>query len=226
MKYKPPIISIIVPAKDQEKYIGRCIRSLLSQSLSKEFYEIIVIDDGSKDKTVYALELFKKDITIIKNKKNLGLPKALNIGIKKSKATFIVRVDSDDYVNRDFLLILLKFLRLNNYMDAVGCDYYLVNDNEKILKRVDCSKNPIACGIMFKTHQLIDIGMYDEDFLVNEEKDLRIRFLKKYKIGRVELPLYRYRKHSNSLTSNKARSKKFDKKLKIKHAKKSKKISK
>ena len=128
MKYKPPIISIIVPAKDQEKYIGRCIRSLLSQSLSKEFYEIIVIDDGSKDKTVYALELFKKDITIIKNKKNLGLPKALNIGIKKSKATFIVRVDSDDYVNRDFLLILLKFLRLNNYMDAVGCDYYLVNE--------------------------------------------------------------------------------------------------
>jgi len=66
--------------------------------------------------------------------------------------------------------------------------------------------------------------MYDEDFLVNEEKDLRIRFLKKYKIGRVELPLYRYRKHSNSLTSNKARSKKFDKKLKIKHEKKSKKI--
>ena len=65
--------------------------------------------------------------------------------------------------------------------------------------------------------------MYDEDFLVNEEKDLRIRFLK-YKIGRIELPLYRYRKHSNSLTSNKARSKKFDKKLKIKHAKKNKKI--
>jgi glycosyltransferase involved in cell wall biosynthesis len=220
MKKKTPIISVIIPVKDQEKYIGRCIRSILSQSLSSELYEVIVIDDGSKDKTAYALELFKKEIIIIKNKQNLGLPKALNIGIKKSKGTFIVRVDSDDYVNEDFLLILLKFLRLNNYVDAVACDYYLINDNEKILKRVNCSKSPIACGILFKSHQLIDIGMYDEDFLVNEEKDLRIRFLRKYKIARLELPLYRYRKHSNSLTTDNKKIKTFNKKLKIKHAKK------
>ena len=55
-----PKISIIVPAYNQEKYIGRCIRSLLSQSLSKNKFEIIVINDGSKDKTEQALKLFKK----------------------------------------------------------------------------------------------------------------------------------------------------------------------
>ena len=65
-----PIISVIVPVYNQ-KYIGRCIRSLLSQSLEK-FYEIIVVNDGSKDKTDQALSLFKRDINIIKNKKNLG----------------------------------------------------------------------------------------------------------------------------------------------------------
>ena len=68
-----PIISVIVPFYNQKKYIGRCIRSLLSQSLEKNFYEIIVVNDGSKDKTDQALSLFKRDINIIKNKKNLGL---------------------------------------------------------------------------------------------------------------------------------------------------------
>ena len=47
--------------------------------------------------------------------------------------------------------------------------------------------------IPFKTHHLIDIGLYDENFLINEEKDLRIRFKNKYSIDRISLPLYRYR---------------------------------
>jgi len=220
MRKKPPLISVIIPVKDQEKYIGRCIRSILSQSLHRDDFEVIVINDGSKDKTGYALSLFKKEIRIIKNKKTLGLPSALNIGIRNSRAPFLVRIDSDDYVNKDFLLILLKFLRLNNYMDAVACDYFLVDDNEKILRRVNCFKEPIACGIMFKTHQLIGIGMYDEKFLINEEKDLRIRFLKKYKLGRIELPLYRYRRHQKNLTRDKKQLKNFYIQLRRKHAKK------
>ena len=128
-----PKISIIVPAYNQEKYIGRCIRSLLSQSLSKNKFEIIVINDGSKDKTEQALKLLKKEILIIKNKKNLGLPKSLNLGIKQARGNFIIRVDSDDYVNRDFLSIVLKFANLNPDTDAFACDYYLVDDNEKII---------------------------------------------------------------------------------------------
>ena len=51
-----PIISVIVPVYNQKKYIGRCIRSLLSQSLDKNLYEIIVINDGSKDTTAQALK--------------------------------------------------------------------------------------------------------------------------------------------------------------------------
>ena len=52
-------ISVLVPIFNQEKYIGRCLRSLLSQSYSKDLYEIIVINDGSIDRTSYALNLFK-----------------------------------------------------------------------------------------------------------------------------------------------------------------------
>ncbi len=215
-----PIISVIVPVYNQKKYIGRCIRSLLSQSLEKNFYEIIVVNDGSKDRTDQALSLFKKDIIIINNKKNLGLPKSLNLGIKKAKGNYIIRVDSDDYVNQDFLSIILKFSRLNPESDAFACDYYLVNDKEKIIKKINCLKKPIACGILFKTHHLIDIGLYDEKFLINEEKDLRIRFKKKYTIDRIALPLYRYRQHENSLTKNKIKKKNYDLKLKKKYAQK------
>jgi glycosyltransferase involved in cell wall biosynthesis len=215
-----PIISIIVPTYNQEKYISRCIRSLLSQSLKKELFEIIVVNDGSKDKTEEVLKNFKKDIIIVKNKKNLGLPKSLNLAIKKAKSNYIIRVDSDDYVNEEFLSIIIKFVQLNPEIDAFACDYYMVDDNEKIIKRVNCQKKPIACGIIFKIHHLIDIGLYDEKFLINEEKDLRIRFKKKYSIDRIALPLYRYRQHKKSLTRNKLRKKNYDLRLIQKHEKK------
>ena len=90
---------------------------------------------------------------------------------------------------------------------------------KKLLKN-KLFKKPIACGILFKTHHLIDIGLYDEKFLINEEKDLRIRFKKKYTIDRIALPLYRYRQHENSLTKNKLKKKNFDLKLKRKYAQK------
>ena len=212
-------VSVIVPVYNQEKYIGRCIRSLIGQNFPKNDYEIIVIDDGSNDKTSYVLESFKNEITIIKNNKNKGLPYSLNRGIKKTKSKYIVRVDSDDYVNEDFLKFLIIHLDQNNYMDAIACDYLLVNDMEDIISRENCLQNSIACGILFRKDQLIDIGLYDEKFLINEEKDLRIRFLKKYNIHRVELPLYRYRMHKNNMTKNSKKVKFHNEKLSRKHAK-------
>lgn len=62
--------------------------------------------------------------------------------------------------------------------------------------------DPIACGIMFRVEHVIDIGLYDEDFLSREDEDLRLRFLKKYQIERIKLPLYRYRKHENNMTND------------------------
>lgn len=199
---KIPDISVLVPVHNQEKYIGRCLRSLLSQNYPRDSFEIIAIDDGSSDRTPYALELFKDEITLIHNENNMGLPASLNRGIRASVSPYIVRVDSDDYVNAEFLNLLSMFLSDNRYMDAIACDYLLVDDHEEVLARKNCIEDPIACGIMFRTEQLIDIGLYDESFMLHEERDLRIRFLQKYAIHRLELPLYRYRRHDNNITSN------------------------
>jgi hypothetical protein len=98
-------------------------------------------------------------------------------------------------------------------MDAIACDYYLIDKNEKILQRVNCLEKPIGCGIIFKTDQIVKLGMYDKDFLLHEDKDLRKRFLKKFNIFRLELPLYRYRQHETNITKNKILDKRFKKKL-------------
>ena len=165
-------------------------------------YEIIVINDGSSDRTPYALELFYDAIHIITNESNLGLPASINRGIMAAKAQYVVRVDADDYVNTNFLNFLYYFLDQNPDLDAVACDYWLFNDNEEWLERIDCSRRPIACGILFRKQQLIDIGMYDESFRCHEDRDLRIRFEKKHTITRLQLPLYRYRRHEANLTNN------------------------
>jgi len=211
------MISVIVPVFNEERFIGRAIRSLLNQTLPDSEYEIIVINDGSHDRTEYALQLFKEDITIISNDKTLGLPGALNRGIHKARGKFIVRVDGDDYVSSDYLSILYRFLECNTYMDAVACDYFLVNDQEEIIGRGNCLTQPIGCGIMFRTEHLIEIGLYDPKFLMHEDRDLRIRFEEKYRIHRVELPMYRYRRHHGNMTNNMDHWGQFDQQLTKKH---------
>lgn len=212
-----PSVSIIVAAYNEEKYIGRCIRSILNQTLPRNEFEIIVVNDGSQDRTQYALELFGSEIRVFENGERQGLPSCLNRGIRHAQGQFIVRLDGDDYVHSDYLHILRLFLRLNPYMDAVACDYILVDDKEDIIERKSCMEEPLGCGIMFRIEQLIDIGLYDTEFRWHEDKELRARFLKKYQIHRLELPLYRYRRHQNNMTNDICSMESYKEKLILKH---------
>jgi glycosyltransferase involved in cell wall biosynthesis len=212
-----PIVTVIVAAWNQERYIGRCLRSLLAQNFPRTDYEILVVDDGSSDRTSYALELFKDELLIISNETNVGLPASLNRAIHKVRSPFFVRVDADDFVSRNFLPFLYNFVAQNKYMDAVACDYNIVDDQGEFLNRKNCMDDPIACGIIFRTDQIIDLGLYDENFLIHEERDLRIRFKQKHKIFRLELPLYRYRRHSSNMTNDEKEMELHMKNLKAKH---------
>jgi glycosyltransferase involved in cell wall biosynthesis len=201
-----PKVSVIVAAFNQERFIGRCLRSLLHQTMPPDDYEIIVINDGSTDRTAYALSLFcgprESSLRVITHDINKGLPTAINQGIHAARAPYIVRVDSDDFVNMNFLKFLHYYLEVNRYADAVACDYLLLDDEERVLGRGNCAEDPIACGILFRRSHLIEIGLYDKSFRLHEEREMRIRFEKKYKIYRLELPLYRYRRHDDNITNN------------------------
>ena len=214
------VTSVLITTYNVEKYIGRAIRSALNQSVDRGTCEIIVINDGSTDRTRFALEVFEDEIRLFHNETRIGLPASLNRGIRNAKGQFIVRIDGDDYVHRDFIKILELHLRLNQDIDAVACDYLEVSDDEKVRIRNNCMERPIACGILFRIEHLIDIGMYDENFLCLEDEDLRIRFLKKYNIERVRLPLYRYRRHTNNMTNSEKRTEYFRELLTLKHQEK------
>ena len=196
------LVSVIVAAHDEERYVGRCIRSLLAQRFPREKFDIIVVDDGSTDRTAAILTTFGDDITVLRNDTNVGLPASLNRAITSTHSKFIVRVDADDYVNSSFLDVLYMYLADNPQFDAVSCDYLLVDDREEILQRGDASKDPIACGIMFRSADVHTLGLYDESFLAHEDLEFRHRYLSRHSIYRVPVALYRYRRHDTNMTND------------------------
>lgn len=210
-------VSVIIPTYNRQKWIGRAIRSVLEQDWSRENFEIIVINDGSADHTKDVFGAFGNSIKVINLPENKGLPYACNAGIKSAQGRFLVRVDDDDYVHPDFIKTLYNFLALNDHFDAVACDYLMVTEEEKMIERLNVTTHPIACGIMFRKDNLVDIGLYDEQFLYLEDEDLRVRYLKKYKIYRLELPLYRYTKHQGNMTKNEEQVSHYKKILAMKH---------
>ena len=210
-------ISIIIPVYNGERFIQRAIRSIVDQNFPRKQFEIIVVDDGSTDNTSDIIQPFKDTIGIMRHEKNMGLAASRNTGIKAARGQYVVNLDADDYLHQDFLYIEIMFLSLNEDFDAVSCDYFIVDEHEKHLERRNATEYPIACGIMFRMEQLIDIGLYSENFLVREEEDLRQRFLNKYRIHHIPLPLYRYRKHDDNITNNQELMKEYKKKFHEKH---------
>ncbi|MDC3053353.1 glycosyltransferase family 2 protein [Candidatus Pelagibacter sp.] len=203
-------ISVIVPVYNSEKYIGRCLRSLHKQNVNKKNFEIIIINDSSKDNSIVEIKKYKTtNIKIINNEKNLGLPASLNIGIKAATGSLIVRVDSDDWVHEEFLNIMSTFLSLNKKIDSVACDYTMTDDKENPIIEKNCIKFPIGCGIMFRLQHLLEMGLYDEKFIYAEEKALRKKYLRNYSITRIPISLYRYRQHSKNRSKNKKLVKKY-----------------
>ena len=192
-------ISVIVTNYDYEKWLRRCIRSLVNQSFDN--YEIIIIDDCSTDNSRNIL-LEYQDVDKIKlvfNKSNVGVGCSSTIGAKKAVGKYIVRVDADDYVHNDFLKCLYLWASFNN-SHAVACDYQEVNFNEDVLNTKSQDKNPLACGILYRTDLLEYLCYWDEKLRINEDVDMIKRFKKEFKLEYINIPLYRYFKHGESMT--------------------------
>jgi len=199
----PPLVktSVIVTNYNYGFYLDRCLRSLINQSATD--YNIIVVNDASDDYSSLILDYWERDpkLHIIRNDQNIGLGPCCNKGILSSRSRYVIRVDADDFVCSDYVLLLSSFLDHSPTFDAVACDYYKVTRDNKH-EIIDAMKEPIACGIMFRKEVLFDIGLYTEDPTAREDIDLRDRFdLGKFKMGHIQAPLYRYNLHGNSMTN-------------------------
>lgn len=103
-------VSIIVPVYNVEKYLQRCIESILTQTETD--FELLLIDDGSKDKSGLMCDDYAqkdKRVNVI-HKENGGVSSARNLGIEKANGEWMCFIDADDYVRQDFLSNIQQYL--------------------------------------------------------------------------------------------------------------------
>lgn len=188
------MVSVIIPVRNEEKYISTCIESVLKQDFSKENMELILIDGCSEDKTVEIINNFKENYNFIKVYENLQktVQHALNIGIKNARGEYIVRMDAhseyaDDYIS--------KCVELLDKTGAENVGGPMIAKGKTPLQRVVAAAyhSPFALGGgkfhdenyegyadtvylgAFKRETLLALNMYDERFPRNEDDDLNFR---------------------------------------------------
>ena len=114
MDNKTPLISVIVPAYNSEKFVGKCIESI--QNNTYQNIEIIIINDGSKDNTAAVVSEYAKadPRVVLINKENGGVSKARNTGIDVATGEYIAFLDSDDCYMEHFLEMMVELSRKTN----------------------------------------------------------------------------------------------------------------
>ncbi|ETB63551.1 TPA: hypothetical protein DIC38_03600 [Candidatus Nomurabacteria bacterium] len=213
-----PKISIIIPTYNGEKYIQKAIESVLNQTF-KDF-EVIVVDDFSKDNTVSVIEeLQKKDerIKIICLNENSGGPaKPKNEGFKIAKGEYVAYLDQDDEWLKEKLEEQIKFFEdsKDKNLGLVYCGGNLVDEDNKcfsqyIPKMKDnpfpemLLRNPIYSNssVLIKREVIERVGERDENMKYSEDFDMWIRVAKSgYGIGVISKPLFNYFFHKNNVT--------------------------
>jgi len=190
-KYKVSVIIVCHP-KYQE-HLRNALQSLNHQTIKN--FEIILVLNGYKElKRIRA----DHDLTIIRTD-DTNLATACNAGINKSTGEYIIRLDADDKFHPDILKLELDLI--NNY-DAIYCDFYRTEDGE-ITEIMEHHTLEHACGVLYKREVFDKLKGYDESLEYQESFDFWLRFFKAgYKATRIKHPLYFYRKHQGSMSTN------------------------
>ena len=133
-------ISVIVAVYNTEKYLDRCIESLLNQTYKN--MELVIVEDCSTDSSRKLLKKYKenKNIKVFYNMENRGLSYSRNYGLKKSTGDFIGYIDSDDYVEPDYYEKLMSSIK-DNKSDIAICDIKLVDEQTNKIQRCKCYAN-------------------------------------------------------------------------------------
>lgn len=129
-------VTLIVPVYNSEKYIGKCLDSILNQTY--ENFEILVVNDGSKDNSQKIIEEYQTkypDKIVAINQENKGVSKTRNESIKKANGDYIMFIDNDDFLDSDYIETFVTEAEKGDY-DAVLGGYRRPNENGKIVKEM------------------------------------------------------------------------------------------
>ncbi|MDP6543336.1 MAG: glycosyltransferase [Phycisphaerae bacterium] len=207
-------VTVYIPTYNYGQYLAQAVDSVLAQTLGD--WELIVINDGSTDNTSEVLDAYRDNPQIrIIDQENKGLNVTNNIALRLARGEYITRLDGDDYMDENLLMILSSALDTKPEVALVYPDYYHVDSDgevieivrrEKIDDEVQLLDLPAhgACT-MFRKDLLREIGGYIEDFSCQDGYELWLRFIRKHKPFNVNLPLFYYRRHGSNLTEDTAR---------------------
>ena len=185
-----PALTFLVPAYNEEKNIGKCLNGLLSLDYPKDKLKIIVINDGSKDRTGQIAESFKKFGVMVLNKENGGKAVALNYGMDYVKTDLVGCMDADSVPERDYLKIMMRHFRdpevaavtsaiKVNAMDSFfrrmqWAEYLITLGFRKLFSFLDCQFTIPGAGGIYKTNVLRKIGLFAPNN-ITEDMEIALR---------------------------------------------------
>ena len=212
-------VSIIIPVYNAAKYLAQCLDSVIDQTISS--FEIIVINDGSTDKSYEILKEYKEKFPklIVINQENCGVSQARNTAVMMASGEYVGFVDSDDFIKRAMYEKMYKAAKQGN-CDIVICNYILYNgvDHQKVVKEID-KDGCLGKVQALKKFLLNEIKAYSCNKLYKRElftknnitfpdlklcEDTPVGFLliaHSSKVSTVAEPLYYYRQRDASLTT-------------------------
>jgi len=211
-----PLISVIMPCYNSEKYIEQAIESILNQTYKN--IELIVVDDCSTDNSFELAKGYSKRdqrVKCFKNKDNIGATKTLNRLIEKSRGQYIARMDPDDISFEDRIEKQYRLLIKQNY-DVLGTNIIFIDSsgNRKSKRRYSKNigsviklENPLAHPtVLMKKNNLVIYGGYDEKFVTSQDYDLWLRLWSHgCKIGIVDEYCLYYRIHEDGISKKEAK---------------------
>lgn len=204
-------VSIIVPIYNTSKYLRTCIDSLLNQS--EKDIEIILINDGSTDNSAEIIKSYKDKRIVYIEKENTGIGSTRNIGISKSKGTYLMFIDSDDYISSNCVERMYNFAVQTN-SDIVVSDFYKdysgrlevikipyfdsssLKNNPSILNKINLG----PCNKIYKKSILKNV-MFEEKLKYEDVPFVIKAFKNASKISKLNEPLSYYVIHNNSQTT-------------------------
>ncbi|MDB8551639.1 glycosyltransferase [Turicibacter sanguinis] len=225
-------ISVIVPVYNVEDYILECLTSILNQSLKE--IEIIVVNDGSKDKSIDRIQNLVEENSNIQviHKENGGLSSARNEGLKYATGEYIIFIDSDDFIERDFLEKLYNEAKDEKLDIACGgfTKYFSKENYEKILRNDELFNTKVLSGKEFLKLQLesknyrVEVWddlyrrefllennlLFNENLLHEDEEFTPKSLLLARRVKLVETYGYIYRQRDNSIMNTKTNIRNID----------------
>lgn len=207
-KPKKPLVTVIIVTRNYGRFIEKSLASVLNQTMPKNQFEIVVVDDGSTDNTACILEKYKKMLRVFR-KKPEGSIIASNFAFKRARGKFVTKLDADDWFEPTALQEMAALFGRNKKLGFVYCNIYRIQNGKRRLvsfKKASPIKM-LACAIMFRAKAVVELNdakkLYDESFHRFPEVDLFIRMSRKFSGRHLDKPLYNYLKHGNSITTNK-----------------------